>query len=177
MKNRNFGSAMHWIAAVHLLAALGMAQNAHAEKVGDLAKMQSEAIFAKAQANLAAARGTHPAAQPGNLPRTEPRDAEVPVVRGVYGIGSRLIALFAYADGSTIEVEPGGQVAGYTVAEISLDRVLLSKGKKKIFAPLTGRSIAGTEGVRIPERLNAANAGFLPPPPVGMPMPRNTIKN
>jgi len=122
----------HFVLALALALPLA-ALAADDVTVGDLSRIQSETLLLKAKANLAATQAdlyakTHTASSAnGN------EEEDVPVVKAVYGVGRRDYATFLFSNGSSIDASAGDILpGGLKVLMVTVDRVVLTKGKKKI---------------------------------------------
>lgn len=144
--------------------------------VGDLSKVQSETIMYEAQAKRAEAKakmqdnllkaGDDPAS---NQVNTAPSvvASDVPTVMGISGVAGRLVASFRYSNGTTASSKSGQLIAGgFMVAEVGIDRVVLTKGDRRIvlqFGAATEPTAATT-----PFMLPGQVPGFNPPSPAPM---------
>jgi len=110
--------------------------------VGDLAKVQSDTILydaqaaradakARMQASLAKAGDDLQASRGNSQPSVVA--AELPTVTGISGAAGRLYASFLYPNGTTANAKSGGQIpGGFVVAEVGIDRVVLTRGDRRI---------------------------------------------
>jgi type IV pilus biogenesis protein PilP len=110
--------------------------------VGDLAKVQSDTILydaqaaradakARMQASLAKAGDDLQSSRGNSQPSVVA--AELPTVTGISGAAGRLYASFLYPNGTTANAKSGGQIpGGFAVAEVGIDRVVLTRGDRRI---------------------------------------------
>lgn len=149
--------------------------------VGDLSKVQSETIMYEAQAKRAEAKakmqdnllkaGDDPASSQVNT-NTAPSvvASDVPTVMGISGVAGRLVASFRYGNGTTASSKSGQQIpGGFTVAEVGIDRVVLTKGDRRI-ALQFGVASQPTQPTTaaMPFMLPGQVTGFNPPSPAPM---------
>ncbi|MEE9681882.1 type IV pilus biogenesis protein PilP [Pseudomonas koreensis] len=112
--------------------------------VGDLSEVQSETIMFDAQAMRAEAKAKmqESAAKAGDDPQFAKGQsspsvavvaADLPTVTGISGAAGRLYATFRYANGTTVTSKSGESIAGgFQVAEVGIDRVVLTRGDRRI---------------------------------------------
>lgn len=112
------------------------------ETVGDLSKVQSETIMydAKAKRAEAKAKWQESILKSGDDPLLSQSQAapsvvvaDLPTVTGISGAAGRLFATFRYVNGTTTTSKSGEQIpGGYLVAEVGIDRVVLTRGDRRI---------------------------------------------
>ncbi|BAU77394.1 hypothetical protein ppKF707_4931 [Metapseudomonas furukawaii] len=74
--------------------------------------------------------GDDPMAQSNSAPPVVASD--LPTVTGVSGVSGRLVATFRYPNGGTASASSGTEIAGgFVVSEVSLNRVVLTKGDRR----------------------------------------------
>ena len=139
-----------------LVTALALALPVHAQTVGDLADVQAETLFLRAKAARAEALAklTEANREAGGATTTNTAEqAGVPVVKGVYGSGTRLYATFLYANGSSVDAMKGDRIPGdFVVRSISASRVELGhKGRTHVVGFSDIRPLAQAS-TRAPER-------------------------
>lgn len=110
--------------------------------VGDLSKVQSDTILYDAKAKRAEAKikmqenlaKSGDEFQPGQPATPFPvAAADLPTVTGISGAAGRLFATFQYPNGTTVSSKSGERIpGGYLVAEVGIDRVVLTKGDRRI---------------------------------------------
>lgn len=110
--------------------------------VADLSQIQSETIMYDAKAKRAESKGKmqENQAKAGDDPQlSQPSTAppvfaaELPTITGISGAAGRLFATFQYPNGTMISSKSGEQIpGGFHVSEIGIDRVVLTKGDRRI---------------------------------------------
>jgi len=146
---------LHVIFAVPLVATITAfaADDVAYPTVGDLSRVQGETIMfdAKAKRADAKAKMQESVARAGDDPamlNTQSQSvvaSELPTVTGISGAKGRLFATFRYPNNTTTVARSGEVIpGGFTVAEVSLDRAVLTKGDRRI--PLqTGVAVAAPD--------------------------------
>lgn len=144
--------------------------------VGDLSKVQSETIMYDAQAKRAEAKakmqeqlmkaGDDPAtSQVNTAPSVVASD--LPTITGISGVAGRLLATFRYSNGTTVSSKSGQQIpGGFMVAEVGIDRVVLTKGDRRM--PLQFGVASEPAASTMPFMLPGQVPGFYPPSPSPM---------
>lgn len=141
------------VVLVGLVPALCLAQ----ATVGDLSKIQGETLILKAKANREAAQADLDARSRAAGGYAVSDEANVPVVKSVYGVRDTLVATFIYSNGTTMEAKVGDTLnGGFKVTKIAVDRVELVKNKKVIqlgfsaTPPAAAPVAASAGGVQMP---------------------------
>lgn len=129
-----------WLLPIGLQAA--DLQTPARSTVGDLSQVQSDTIMYEAKAKRAESKGKmqENQAKAGDDPQLSQAlaappviVAELPTVTGISGAAGRLFATFQYPNGTTISSKSGEHIpGGYQVTEIGIDRVVLTKGDRRI---------------------------------------------
>lgn len=145
--------------------------------VGDLAKVQSDTILYDAEAARADAKARLQASLAKSGDDLQPRRGitqpvvdtnDLPTVTGISGAAGRLYASFLYPNGTTVSAKSGGQIpGGFAVAEIGIDRVVLTRGDRRI--PLQFGAV--NTPAPLPVQPQAAQMPMQMPIPVPAPMP------
>lgn len=152
---------MKWLGAaiLGLVPVVCMAQ----ATVGDMSQIQGETLILKAKANREAARADLDARARAAGGYTAADEANVPVVKSVYGSRDTYVATLVYPNGTSMEAKAGDTLnGGFKVAKVSVDRVELVKNKKVI--PLTFSATSPSAGpANIPASLPGAQQPFIPP--------------
>lgn len=134
---------LHFVFAMPLVASIAVfaADDVAYPTVGDLSRVQGETIMfdAKAKRADAKAKMQENIAKAGDDPSTQSMltqsvvTSELPTVTGISGAQGRLFATFHYPNGTTSVARSGEVIpGGFTVAEVSLDRAVLTKGDRRI---------------------------------------------
>lgn len=112
--------------------------------VGELSGVQSDTILYEAKAKRAEALGkmqefANKAGEdltPGHTnTNTAPSvvASDLPTVTGISGVGGRLYATLLYPNGTTLRSKSGEKLpGGFLVSEVSIDRVVLTIGDRRI---------------------------------------------
>ncbi|WP_324729569.1 type IV pilus biogenesis protein PilP [Pseudomonas chlororaphis] len=110
--------------------------------VGELSKVQSETIMFQAKAARAAAEAAmlKNVLDAGGDPQAVQTQgaasvvaSDLPTITGISGAAGRLYATFRYMNGTTVSSKSGEQIpGGFHVAEVALDRVVITKGDRRI---------------------------------------------
>lgn len=124
-------------AGIALIPVLLIAGFAHAEAtVGDLSVINSETILLKAKVSRAAAQEELDAKSKVAVGND---DVDAPVVKSVYGAGGKLFATFLYGSGVAMDAKQGDTIlGGLKVMLVSVDKVELSKGSKRLQVGFSG---------------------------------------
>ena len=123
--------------------------------VGDLARIQSETMVLRAQIDRASAEAEL-AGKTNNVDMSQ--QANMPVVRAVYGAGGVMYATFLFVNGLTQDAKAGQVIkGGYKVVELSVDRVVLARGGH--------RFDAGFASSVSPQAIGTSNSMMLPGSP------------
>jgi type IV pilus biogenesis protein PilP len=143
-----------------------------APTVGDLSQIQSDTIVYDAKAKRAEAKSEMQKnmAKSGDDLQAGPAamappvlSVDLPTVTGISGAAGRLFATFRYPNGTTVSSKSGEQIPnGFLVAEVGIDRVVLTKGDRRI--PLQF-------GVANPTPAAAQTGAVMLPGAVPAPMP------
>lgn len=146
-----------------VLPAAGFCAEPPAPTVGDLSQIQSDTIVYDAKAKRADAKSEMQKnmakagddLQAGPIAMAPPIVAsELPTVTGISGAAGRLFATFRYPNGTTMSSKSGEQIpGGFMVAEVGIDRVVLTKGDRRIplqFGVATPTTAAQTGAVMLP---------------------------
>ncbi len=129
---------------IALLGVLLTLQSAHATvTVGELSRLQSETILLQAKLKKAELQAELFAKTHLKL------SSEVvlpPVVQAVYGAGSEHYATLLYDSGVVLDAKPGDLIlGGFTVTSISVDKVLISKGKQRVVIGFVAAPLKSTQ--------------------------------
>ncbi len=97
--------------------------------IEELSRLQSETILLQAKLKQAELRSELSAR---NYPKHSVEVEQLPVVQAVYGAGNERYATLLYNSGMTLDAKTGDLIpGGFTVISISVDQILLSKGKQR----------------------------------------------
>lgn len=161
-----------------VLPAVVCAAESSTATVGDLSKVQSETIMFEAKAKRAEAKAKmlENITKAGDDPQlNQPQAvvsvnaADLPTVTGISGAAGRLFATFRYGNGTTVTSKSGEQIpGGFQVAEVGIDRVVLTKGDRRI--PLQfGVATPVAQPTQMPTQmpgLPGMGTPFAPPTPM-----------
>lgn len=133
-----------WLLSFAFMTGAGSAGAAEAT-IGDIGRVQGETLLLNAQVKRAEAAATltaksQPPLTAGKAAANAPLSTtlavdstmEPPVVRMVYGRGTKLYATFIFANGVMMDATKGDVlIGGYIADVISVDRVELVRGKQR----------------------------------------------
>ncbi len=141
-----------------LCGILWIVENAYASAtIEELSRLQSETILLQAKLKQAELRSELSAR---NSPKRSAEVEPLPVVQAVYGAGNKRYATLLYDSGMTLDANANDLIpGGFTVTSISVDQVLLSKGKQRV---ALGFATAAKPVPKIPAP-SLSNQPFGPP--------------
>lgn len=162
------------LAALFAASGFSQAEPAAYPTVGDLSRVQSETLMYEAKAKRADAFGRMTAGEikagldmTSSTNQSPVTSSELPTIIGISGAAGRLFATFRYPSGNTATAKSGESIpGGFKVAEVSLDRVVITRGDRRI--PLQYGSAPATKPAEM-TRNQMLPGAFTSPTPLQLP--------